>query len=96
MKSLQSTQNKVMNIKIIDNTPTSKEFELKVGQYFKDVEAEKVYQLAQVTINEYSLINVKTGESYSINYQLSDTMMGVFGGDFAEFVLIDNVTITIS
>ena len=83
-----------MNIKIIDNTPTSKEFELKVGQYFKDVEAEKVYQLAQVSYVKFSLIDVKTGQSCS--YKPSDTLMGVFGGDFANFVLIDNVTITIS
>jgi len=81
-------------IKIIDNTQTVNNFEFAVGQFFKDVSAEKLYHIVKIGISHYSLVNVKTGIAYS--FEPCEIIADVFYGDFDDFVLVNNVTIAIS
>ena len=81
-------------IKIIDNTQTVNNFEFAVGQFFKDVSAENLYHIVKIGTSHYSLVNIKTVIAYS--FEPSKTIADVFYGDFDDFVLVNDVTITIS
>lgn len=83
------------NFKITDKISASKSVEIQVGQFYKDVSHNGygIYLVVETPMKGYFLFNLSSGHSY---LSRSSTLKGIFGDDYVDFELIQNLEIIIS